>query len=349
MLIRKLFSLNMSLSLPGVLLVLLFIFSPGCQGELPTKQEQIDQVKTLNSLQKINDYPFYTLTYYGDYGFREFLNTGRMPSFFAAVKSADDKFACTCFAAMGSDSCRIFGRNFDWTTHIALLLFSDPPDGYASISMIDLEHSGYSDTNTPDGVYNRYNLLQAPFLPMDGMNEQGLAVGIMAVPAAQAPYIPARVTLYTAFVVRLILDYAATVDEAIELIKNYNISFATGTPCHFLVADSSGHSAIIEFIDGSTKITQPEEAWQVCTNFIVYGTQAPDNVTCWRYNTAYDLLSGDEGNVDENRAMYILSQVVQGHPYDTMWSMVYNLKTLGVDVVINSDFQVRYHFQFGGF
>ncbi len=110
-----------------------------------------------------------------------------MPSSFAAVKSANNKYACTCFAAMGSDSCRLFGRNFDWTTHIALLLFTDPPDGYASVSMIDLEHAGYSDTNTPDAWTNRYNLLQAPFLPMDGLNEKGLAVAIMAVPQAAAP------------------------------------------------------------------------------------------------------------------------------------------------------------------
>jgi Acyl-coenzyme A:6-aminopenicillanic acid acyl-transferase len=343
--IRKLSALSISLNLIIIFLIMLLVFSPGCQGEMPTTQGQADHINTLNSLQKINDYPFYTLTYYGDYGFGKYLETGQMPSFFAAAPAADDRYACTCFAAMGSDSCRLFGRNFDWTTHIALLLFSDPPDGYASVSMIDLEHSGYSDTNPPDAGNNRYNLLQAPFLPMDGMNEKGLAVGIMAVPQAQAPYVPGRVTLYTAFVVRLLLDYAASVEEAIELIDDYNISFATGTPCHFMVADSSGQSVIIEFIDGTTRITRPDEALQVCTNFIVYGTQAPDNVTCWRYNTAYDLLRGDGGDVDQDRAMYILSRVVQGQPYSTMWSMVYNLKTLGVDVVINSDFQVRYHFQ----
>ena len=345
MLIRKLSDLNISLNLTSVFLVLLLVFFPGCQGEMPTTQGPEDQINTLNSLQKINDYPFYTLTYYGDYGFGKYLETGQMPSFFAAAPAADDRYACTCLAAMGSDSCRLFGRNFDWTTHIALLLFSDPPDGYASVSMIDLEHSGYSDTNTPDAEYNRYNLLQAPFLPMDGMNEKGLAVGIMAVPEADAPYNPGRVTLSTPFVVRLLLDYAATVEESIELIKNFNITYSTGTPCHFLVADSGGHSAIIEFIDGTTRITRPDENIQVCTNFIVYGTQAPDNVSCWRYNTAYSMLKGDGGDVNADRAMYVLSQVVQGHPYHTMWSMVYNLKTLGVDVVINSDFQVRYHFQ----
>ncbi len=345
----KFFHYPVWLNIICVLLSLYLVFSPGCQGDWPTEQRQIDQIKTLNSLQKINYYPFYTMTYYGDYGFREYLDTGRMPSFFAEARVAENKFACTCFSAMGSDSCRLFGRNFDWTTHIALLMFSDPPDGYASLSMIDLEHSGYSDTNTPDAENNRHNLLEAPFFPMDGMNEKGLAIGIMAVPSAEAPCTQGRVTLYSAFVVRLILDYAATVEETIELIKNYNISFATGTPVHFLVSDSSSHSAIIEFIDGTTRITQPAEAWQVCTNFIVHGTQTPDNVTCWRYNTAYDMLSSDGGNVDESRAMYILSQVTQGYPYHTMWSMIYNQRTLGVDVVIDGRFLEKYHFQLDDF
>jgi len=32
---------------------------------------------TLTSLEKVNDYPLYVMTYYGDYGFDEYLKTGR--------------------------------------------------------------------------------------------------------------------------------------------------------------------------------------------------------------------------------------------------------------------------------
>lgn len=33
-------------------------------------------IKSLMSLKKVNDYPFYTMTYYGDYGFDKFLKVG---------------------------------------------------------------------------------------------------------------------------------------------------------------------------------------------------------------------------------------------------------------------------------
>ena len=52
-----------------------------------------------------------------------------------------------------------YGRNFDWEFSPALLLFTDPPDGYASVSMVDLTFLGISpaaskdaDRPTPDGA-----------------------------------------------------------------------------------------------------------------------------------------------------------------------------------------------------
>jgi hypothetical protein len=38
-----------------------------------TEKLTADQEKTLASIKKINDYPIYTMTYYGDYGFDDFL------------------------------------------------------------------------------------------------------------------------------------------------------------------------------------------------------------------------------------------------------------------------------------
>ena len=34
----------------------------------------------------------------------------------------------------------VYGRNFDWQYSPALLLFTNPPDGYASVSMVDIEY-----------------------------------------------------------------------------------------------------------------------------------------------------------------------------------------------------------------
>ncbi len=309
--------------------------------------EQTSQDKTLNSLIKVTDYPFYTMTYYGDYGFREYLSTGKMPSFVSEATSMLNRISCTCFSAMGSDSCRLFGRNYDWKSHSALLLFTDPPDGYASMSITDLGMFGYSDTARPDSSYNRRKLLQVPYFPLDGMNEKGVAVGLMAVDDGEPPFAEGKVTLYVANVIRLILDYAGDVQEAIDLLDDYNISFKYANPVHYLVADASGHSVIIEFIDGEIKVINNPEPWQVCTNFIVYGSQAPDQAPCRRYKTAYSRLKACEGSTNKIDAMNILSDVSQtGSDYccPTMWSAVYNLKQLEMTVAIDRNFTDIHHF-----
>ena len=64
---------------------------------------------------------------------------------------------------------------------------------------------------------------------------------------------------------RLVLDYCKTTNEAIELLGQYNLDFA-GPGCHLMIADAEGDSAVVEFIDGFTRVTRTEPTWQVCTN-----------------------------------------------------------------------------------
>jgi hypothetical protein len=320
-------------------LIILFV-AFGCKGE----NNNAGQDATVKSLKKINDYPFYTMNYYGNYGFKNFLNTGQYPSFSADRGLLESNFSCTCFAAMGNDSCKIFGRNFDFTFHIAILLFTDPEDGYASVSMNYLPALDFSNSNPPDPDRDRAQLLMLPYFPLDGMNECGLAVGIMAVDKTEPPYSANRISLTQLEAVRLLLDYAKDIDEAINLIGKYNIDFGAN-PGHFLIADSTGHSAIIEFVKKEMKVIRNTEKWQICTNFIVTGTNAPNNVGCWRYNKGYSILKTNRGIISDKQAMDILNNVAQGPPYNTMWSMVYNLKTIETGVAIDRNFSEIYNFK----
>ena len=55
---------------------------------------------------------------------------------------------------------------------------------------------------------------------------------------------------------RMILDYASNVDEAVELIKNYNLHDSAKTSFHYMIADASGKSAILEWLpDNGTDST----------------------------------------------------------------------------------------------
>jgi hypothetical protein len=159
---------------------------------------------TLSSLERVNDYPLYVMTYYGDYGFYKYLKTGQRASLNITPPNSN-VWRCTCFSGLNTENFRIFGRNFDWLSgSMPLLLFTDPTEGFASVSVVDLNYFGYNREKPPDLYENRENLLDTPWMPFDGLNEKGVAIGMMAVPHAKSPYDPSRITLYPLYDCRLI-------------------------------------------------------------------------------------------------------------------------------------------------
>ncbi len=67
--------------------------------------------------------------------------------------------------------------------------------------------------------------------PYDGRDEYGLAVEMMALSYAKPARDPQKVTLGSLHAMRLILDYAKDVDEAVSLLQKHNVDFAGGPPC----------------------------------------------------------------------------------------------------------------------
>jgi hypothetical protein len=168
-----------------------------------------NEVSTLSSLEIVNDYPFYVMHYVGDYPNPQ---TGsRLP--------ANTDFSCSLFAALGKVGNKFYGRNFDWDFSPSMLIFTDPSDGYASVSMVNLTFLGISpalSTKLVDlPLAERADLLAAPTLPFDGMNEYGLTVAMAAVPeefADDASYDSSRPTIGSIGIIRQVLDHARDVD-----------------------------------------------------------------------------------------------------------------------------------------
>lgn len=344
-----------------VLLVLILLGS-SCKDTGPASPPSTNEEKTLQSLTKVNDHPFYTMKFYGEYGFAERVglsvsqpisstdssaplwlglsgssNSQRqagVSSSTRAIKINDSVWGCTCFVAYGNPANPQFGRNFDWHDCVPLLLFTNPPNAYASVSIVDLEYLGYNRTNLPDGGGDKSALLQAPLYPFDGMNERGVTVGMMAVPSAQAPYDPRKISLGELGTIRLVLDYAASTDEAIALLGQYNHR-VEDPPVHYLIADAEGHSVVIEYVDGTMSVLRNSEPWHVSTNFIVTGSGAPANAPCWRYNTAYSELRTANGVISSDGALGLLSRVSQS---STIWSVVYGMKSGTVLVATGKKF-----------
>jgi hypothetical protein len=340
-------------------LLFIMVFYLSCNSDFPATPLQD---KTLNSLVKINSYPFYTMTYYGDYGFSHYLKTGS-PISKAGKPSNGNEYSCSSFSSFGTGSDYLFGRNHDWHNHAAMLVYTHPPDGYASMSMSDIGGIGYSPESPADSFEDRKKLLYSPFTSVDGMNEYGVAIGEMSVDHAEPPFDPQRRTISSNQVIRLVLDYARDVDEAIKLLSKYNVNFGDGEKGHFLIADSSGHSAVIEFLDNDIKIIRNCEKWQVSTNFIIYGTDPSlyekyQSSEGWssnfkRYNMILRALKNNYGKITPEDAMDILHSVSANFapPINvfTQWSVVYNLKTLEVYVVTGLDYSNIHRFSLRAF
>jgi hypothetical protein len=291
----------------------------------------LNPLRTLASFRKVDDFPLYSMRYYGRYDLGRYLQAvGQASETQSREQAGSAGWACTCFAALSDEGDPLFGRNFDWTTQSALLLFTDPPDGYASVTIVDTTYFGLG-KEEPSWA-GRIDLLATPYMPFDGMNEHGLAVGMMAVPHAEPSRAPQQTTITSLHVIRLMLDYARDVDEAISLLGDYNVDFMGGPPVHYLIADSSGDSAVIEFVGGQMHVIRDEQPWQVATNFLITEADAEDvGSSCWRYQAADEALQEAQGHVSPEDAMTLLRKVSQS---STRWSAVYDLTSGDIQVAM---------------
>jgi len=208
-----------------------------------------------------------------------------------------------------------------------------PSNGYASVSTVNLLFLGYSENNLPSGLNpSSFPALGAPFLPFDGMNEKGVAIALLAVPEAEPPFYENRVMLNTTTAIRLVLDQAANIDEAIELLHQYNIYFSGGIYCQFLIADASGRSIIVNYWDGELKVTETDEDFQIASNFIPYNDlnigEGFDEFE--RYDRVRAAIENNDGILNEMQIVDLLAEV--GVIYDgenrLQWTVIYNLSTL---------------------
>lgn len=319
---KKILTALLFLLLMGLITISVFLYGP---------------ITAMASLEKVDDFPLYVMRYKGEYFFDFFAERGVEWGPYRKVYDKLNPAACTSFAALAPDANAVFGRNFDWQHRSSLLLFTYPPEGYASVSMVDLYYLGLEGLQEIPWA-RRINLLGAPYATIDGMNECGVAIAQNAVPRRDTPKDPNRPTLLNSQIARLVLDHAKDVDEAIALIRQYNIEFAD-TPVHFHIADASGNSAVVEYVDGGISVVRDGKSWQVSTNYLFSEEQQPN---CRRYNTAAESLTGSNGRKTVGEAMSLLQSTSQDN---TVWSIVYNLSTGQVNLAIGKDYEEIHTFE----
>ena len=241
----------------AVIAVLLIVFIAGVWTMFGTF------VTAANSIEKLED-SLYVMEYKGDYGFDKFLAQGGAASDSAVAdylvsflscgfyKIESDvqtgNFGCSTICTRDENGVVLFGRNYDWEECLAIIVHTVPDDGYESVSICCLDFLGFSEGYAPDGsMMERMQTLAAIYVPLDGMNEKGLMVAdLMAGDKEQTNQQTEKPDLTTTTAIRLLLDKAATVEEAIALLGRYDMNSSIDSAHHLSIADAGGNSVVVE-------------------------------------------------------------------------------------------------------
>ena len=87
----------------------------------------------------------------------------------------------------------------------------------------------------------------APFACLDGVNERGVSIAVLTLDSAPTHQVSGRQHINTALAIRLVLDRAASTQEAVELLARYDMHAMADRDYHFFLNDASGDSRAIEY------------------------------------------------------------------------------------------------------
>ena len=305
---------------------------------------------TLSTLEKLDDYPVYTMRYLGSYIRASELereiegNTGQ-----ANKSTSSSGWSCSLLAAAADSEQAVLGRNFDWEYSPILVLFLEPEEGYRSVMSIDIGYliePEWIDRLDEAPVEQLLPLLSAPFLTFDGMNEKGVAIGMASVDyECNYPSDPSKRDVGDLQLMRELLEASATVDEAITFLEGVNPASQGGPNTHYLIADRTS-AALIEYHNGEMYVfrSSVEAPWQLGTNFPVILTEGSPGGHCWRYDQIEATLREYGGALTVDEAGDLLQAV--STPM-TRWSIVYDLANLQMHLTIERNTETVHVFSLG--
>lgn len=320
-----------------------------------------DKIKAANSVEKIADGLYY-MEYEGDYGFADFLAQGgaatndEMAGYIISFLSngfyqpkdfeiTDGDYGCSAFVVEDSDSeGYLMGRNFDWTDCDAMIVHTKPEDGYESVSTCCLEFIGFGEDWKPEGFANQYMSLAAIYVPVDGMNEKGLCIAdLMAGDDEETHQNTDKPDLTITAAIRLILDYAATVDEALELLAQYDMNSVIDSAHHYMIADASGRAVVVEYVNNEMVVTESN----ILTNHYLaeekFGIGSRSSQL--RFDTLAVLDQDYETGMDIMELRDCMNTVSQGNQpgeENTIWTICYHMDALTMDYYWKEDYEKCY-------
>lgn len=244
-------------------------------------------------------------------------------SLLAAPLSAE---ACTRVVYHGVDGEVITARSMDWKVDVASNLWIFPKG---------MKRNGETGENTIEWTSKYGSVIATGYdiSTTDGMNDAGLSASVLWLVESDYPaFNKDKPGLTIAAWAQYVLDNYGTVDEAVKALKEEPFTIVTDkvpgesrlATLHLSISDSSGDSAIIEYIDGKQVIHHGRE-YQVMTNSPTFDQQLALN-TYWQQIGGTVMLPGTNRASDRfARASFYINAVEKSTNPDIAVASVFSV------------------------
>lgn len=253
-------------------------------------------------------------------------------------------FGCSTIQTKNQKQEILFGRNFDWENSEALIVEAHPQNAYASISTVNLDFIQSGTSVSLDMLPDEALAIAVMYAPLDGMNEKGLAVSVNMIQDSDTIEQNSSLNdITTTTAIRMLLNQASDVDEAIDLLKAYDMHASMNMMIHFAIADVQGNHVVVEYINHEMHVIETP----VVTNF--YLTQGDKyGIGTSQSHERYDILMNflKENEYMEMDDVKDALDRVSKHNFNefesTEWSIVFNLSSKEIHYYHREDYQKRY-------
>ena len=325
------------------------------------------RILTIGSIEKLTDYEdgynLYSMDIKYDYSIEDIINYGikddqtmidailkeSLPLIPAKINVPD--YGCTSFTLTDTDGDVNMGRNSDFRTDTsAMMVYCTPKDGYKSVAFAALDNIS---ANVPDeSMAKKLATLTAPFICLDGMNEKGVSISVLTLDSEPVRQNTGKPVIATTLAIRLVLDKAATTEEAVELLNSYDMFSSSGRDYHFYITDASGDGRVVEYDPESEDRNLIATSTEAVTNFFIrhkdkvlpnqkngiYGHGRE------RYDVVMKVLDEEKGNYT-NATVWEAMKVAAQNPdpeaitSNTQWSVSYNNTDLTAEIAIRRNWE----------
>ena len=314
------------------------------------------------------DYNLYTTDVTYDYSIEDIIDSGTtdtqsiidsiirlyLPGLDIDYKAPE--FGCSVFGTGDTDGHVLTGRNYDFKNDTsAMLVHCRPEKGYESVATTALDNIGM---NAPeDEKHAALANIASPFICLDGLNEKGVSIAILTLDSEPTFQHTGKPVIATTLATRLVLDRAASTEEAVELLRQYDMMATNGRDYHFYINDASGDGRAVEYDCNSSTRELAATPIRSITNFYAmyidkvkpYQHNDPYGHGRERYDSIEAILTEAEGSVTEETAWQAVKASSQ-EPKEgditsnTQWSIVYDNTALTAGITLRRDWNSIIHY-----